>query len=98
MASTAGSTGGKTSLSLRSTATATVQIRNPAPTTAVAIESRRAAAAARRHSSPVVRSVRKVAPWNANSSTTAIPPSSVYRLKRSQKVPSKSPLELIGTP
>ena len=45
-----------------------------------------------------MRSVRKVAPWKAKIATTASPPSTVYPLKRSQNVPSKSPLELIGVP
>ena len=62
-------------------------MRNAAPTTAAAIESRRAVRAARTHSSPVVRSVRNVAPWKTKTSTTATPASTVYPLKRSQKVP-----------
>ena len=44
----AGSTGGKTSLSLRSTATTTVQIRKAAPSAAATSESRFAAAAGAR--------------------------------------------------
>src|SRR5262245_46388280 len=58
MATIAGSTGGKTFLSLRSTATATVQIRNPAATAAAGSDSLRAVEAARSQRAPVVRSVR----------------------------------------
>ena len=46
----------------------------------------------------MVRSVRKVAPWNAKIATTASPPSTVFPLNRSQKLPVKSPLESIGMP
>jgi hypothetical protein len=60
--SAAGRIGGKTSLSFRSTATATVHERKAATTSAATTESRRAVAAARSQRSPVVRSVRKVEP------------------------------------
>ena len=96
--SAAGRIGGKTSLSLWSTATTTVQARKPPAATAAATESERAAVFARSHSSPVVRSVRKVAPWKANSSTTATPPSNGVEVEQVPEVPVKSPLELIGTP
>ena len=55
---TAGSTGGNTSLSFRSTATTTVQIRNTVPSAAATSESRRAARPARSSRSPWVRKVR----------------------------------------
>src|SRR5262249_56812680 len=45
-----------------------------------------------------VRSVRYVAPWNAKSTTTAIPANTVYALKRSKILPVQSPLESIGSP
>jgi hypothetical protein len=73
----AGRIGGKTLLSFRSTATATVQERKAARTSAARMESRRAVTAARRQRSPVVRRVRKVDPWKANRSTTVSPPSRV---------------------
>ena len=95
---TAGSTGGKTFLSFRSTATTTVAIRNAAPSAAATSDIRAAARPARASRSPFVRSVRNVAPWNTKIATTARPPSSVYQLNRSQKVPVKSLLELIGVP
>jgi len=58
IARAAGRIGGKTSLSFRSTATATVHERKPATASAATTERRRAVAAARLQSSPVVRSVR----------------------------------------
>ena len=85
-------------MSLRFTATATVQARKPAPTATAGSDSRTAVRLARRHRLPVVRSVRKGAPWKAKRRTTAIPARTVYGLKRSQKVPVKSPLESSGTP
>src|SRR5512133_2433787 len=54
----AGTAGPMTPRSLRSTATATVQTRNAATTTATGTHSRRAVAAARSHSAPLVRRVR----------------------------------------
>jgi hypothetical protein len=45
-----------------------------------------------------VRNVRKVAPWKANRTTTLRPANTVYALKRSQKLPAKSPFESIGVP
>src|SRR5438876_34761 len=55
----AGSTGGKRSLSLRSIATTTVQIRKAATPSTAGMARRRVACLARSHNSPVVRSVRK---------------------------------------
>ena len=94
----AGSTGGKTFLSLRSTATTTVATRNAAPSAAATSDIRLAARPARASRSPCVRSVRNVAPWKTKMATTARPPSTVYQLNRSQNVPVKSLLELIGVP
>jgi hypothetical protein len=62
IARAAGSAGGNTPLSLLSTATATVQIANPATTAAAGRASIPAARPVRSRSSPVVRSVRNVAP------------------------------------
>ncbi len=77
MPSAAGSTGGKTLLSLRLIATNTVETSNAAPAIAAGIESIRVASVARASRSPVVFSVRYVAPWNANRSTTARPATTV---------------------
>jgi hypothetical protein len=89
MPAAAGSTGGKTSFSLRSTATQTVQARKAPVTTAAGSASPREARRARSSRSPAVRSVRKVAPWNAKSSTAASPANTVYGVNRSQKLPAK---------
>ena len=70
----------------------------PAATSAAGIARRLAACSARATSSPVVRKVRNVAPWNANRRTTATPAATVYGLKRSARLPAKSPSESIGTP
>src|SRR5262245_54716381 len=77
MPNTAGRIGGKTSLSLRSTATATVHERKAATASAATIERRRAVTAARSQRSPGGRSVREVAPWKANRSTIVTPPRTV---------------------
>jgi hypothetical protein len=74
---TAGRTGGKTSLSFRSTATATVQIKKPTPRRAAGTDSRRAAWAARSQRTPLVLKVRKVAPWKAKMATNARPATTV---------------------
>ena len=59
------------------TESATVQMRKRDVTTAATTESRRAAWPARASRSPPVRSVRKVAPWNANRRTTVTPAKTV---------------------
>ena len=45
-----------------------------------------------------MRRLRNVAPWSANSRTTAIPAKTVYQVKRSPKSPTKFPSEESGTP
>ena len=47
---------------------------------------------------PPFAELRNVAPWNAKRSTSATPANTVYGLKRSARLPAKSPSELIGTP